>query len=161
MDCEICGADEAQFLVQIEGAKLNVCRACSSSGKILRWPSRTPENGGFGAGAGGAAAAPRARVEMEVVDGYGAIIQSGRKKLGLPLEVLAERINEKLSFLERIEHQKTLPDEKIARKLEKELGITLLQEVAESDSAGDTRKGAPVTLGDIIEIEKRDRKKKD
>ncbi len=160
MDCEICGADEALFLVQVEGAKLNVCRACSTSGKILRWPTREQERGGQGGAGSAMAAAPKPRIEMEVVDGYGAILQSGRKKLGLPLEVLAERINEKLSFLERIEHQKTLPDEKIARKLEKELGITLLQEVAESDATGDTRKGAPVTLGDIIEIEKRDRKKR-
>ena len=156
MECEMCGSGEAEYLIQVEGAKLNVCRDCSGTGKILRWPSQASQNAGKGA-----QAPARARVELEVVDGYGAIIQSGRKKLGLPIEVLAERINEKLSFLERIEHQKTLPDEKIARKLEKELSIVLLQEVAESDAAGDTKKGAPVTLGDIIEIEKRERKKKE
>ena len=155
MDCEICGSGEAQYLIQVEGAKMNVCRECSGTGKILRWPTQAPQKGGPGS-----QEAPRVRRELEVVDGYGAIMQSARKKLGLPLEVLAEKINEKLSFLERVEHQKTLPDEKVARKLEKELGIKLLEEVAESDNAGDTRKGAPVTLGDIIEIEKRDRKKK-
>ena len=132
-----------------------VCRDCSGTGKILKWPSQAAQNAGQGG-----AEAPRVRREMEVVDGYGALIQSARKKLGLPIEVLAEKINEKLSFLERIEHQKTLPDEKIARKLEKELGIVILLEVAESDTGGDTRKGAPVTLGDIIEIEKKERKGK-
>lgn len=155
MECEMCGAEDAQFLIQVEGAKMNVCRDCASTGKIIRYPTQASRNADQGAGA------PMVRREMEVVDGYGALIQSARKKLGLPIEVLAEKINEKLSFLERIEHQKTLPDEKIARKLEKELGIVLLQETAVSDTPGDTRKGAPVTLGDIIEIEKRDRKKKD
>ncbi|MFA6489620.1 MAG: multiprotein bridging factor aMBF1 [Candidatus Micrarchaeia archaeon] len=156
MDCEMCGAGEAEYLIQVEGAKMNVCRDCSGTGKIIRYPTQASRN----ADQGGSQGAPIVRREMEVVDGYGALIQSARKKLGLPIEVLAEKINEKLSFLERIEHQKTLPDEKIAKKLEKELGIVLLQEVAMSDTPGDTRKGAPVTLGDIIEIEKRERKKK-
>jgi len=155
-ECDICGADDAGYLVQIEGAKLTVCRECSGSGKILKWPSGPQAKGG----AAGAPQPTRAREELEVVDGYGTLIQAGRKMLGLPIEVLAERICEKLSFLERIEHQKTLPDEKIARKLEKELGITLLVAVAENDNPGDTKKGAPVTLGDIIEIERKEKRAK-
>jgi len=93
---------------------------------------------------------------MEVVDGYGALILGARKRMGLPLEVLAERINEKHSFLERIEHEKTLPDEKVARKLERELGIKLLQEVS-SGTAVDVkdRQGKGMTLGDILEIQQK------
>lgn len=153
-ECEICGEGEGEYLVQVEGAKLRVCRACSGSGKILKWPTQAPQKG-----AQGMQEAPRARRELEVVDGYGTLIAAARKRLGLPMNVLAEKINEKLSFLERVEHQKTLPDERVARKLEKELGITLLSEVTESEAAGESRKGAPVTLGDIIEIERKEKKK--
>ena len=123
MECEVCGDAEAQYLVLIEGAKLNVCPTCASSGKIIRplYSVRPEET---------APSAPKQ--EMEVVEGYGSIITGARKRMGLPIEVLAERINEKLSFLERVEHEKTLPDEKVAHKLEKELGIKLLQVATES-----------------------------
>lgn len=151
-ECEICGEGEGEYLVQVEGAKLLVCRDCSGSGKILKWPTQAPQRGD-------ATQPTRARIELEVADGYGTLIAAARKRLGLPMEVLAERINEKLSFLERVERQKTLPDEKVARKLEKELGITLLVEVAEGGNEGGQKKGAPVTLGDIIEIERKEKKK--
>lgn len=150
MECEICGADGADYVIAVEGAKLFVCAGCSGSGKLLRSPPRRQEEG----------QAPRARQELEIADGYGQIIAGARKKLGLPLEVLAERINEKLSFLERVEHERTLPDEKVARKLEKELGITLLQEVSSGVAANaKDGQGKGMTLGDILEIEQKKRRK--
>jgi putative transcription factor len=152
-ECEICGSGEVEYIIEVEGAKMSVCRECSTVGKIIK---RMPKE----AMKSDAAFQPaRTKVELEVVDGYGAIIQNARKKLGLPIEVLAERINEKASFLERIEHQKTLPDEKVARKLEKELGIKLLEEVVEQEAEGGGRSEAQITLGDIIELEKKEKKK--
>ncbi|MFA5929842.1 MAG: multiprotein bridging factor aMBF1 [Candidatus Micrarchaeia archaeon] len=150
MECEICGAEGAGYIVLVEGAKLNVCQDCSGAGKLLRapQPARDPD-----------AQPARGRKEMEVVDGFGGIIAAARKKMGLPLEVLAERINEKHSFLERVEHEKTLPDEKLAHKLEKELGIKLLQEVSSGVAVNvKDGQGKGMTLGDILEIQ--DRKKK-
>ena len=150
MECEICGVEGAEYLVQVEGAKLYVCHACSGTGKLLRapQPQRSEEDH-----------APRGRIELEVADGYGAAISEARKRMGLPIEVLAERINEKHSFLERVEHEKTLPDEKLARKLERELGIKLLQEVA-SGAAVDVkdRQGAGMTLGDVLEVQRKKKK---
>jgi len=152
MECEICGVEGAGYVVLVEGAKLTVCHDCSGAGKLLRAPQPARDPAIQSARAG--------KAEMEVVDGYGSIIADARKKMGLPLEVLAERINEKHSFLERVEHEKTLPDAKLAHKLEKELGIKLLQEVS-SGTAVDVkdRQGKGMTLGDILEIQMK--KKKD
>jgi putative transcription factor len=151
MECEICGAEGAGYTILVEGAKLTVCSDCSGAGKLIRAPQP----------ARSAAGQPERalRLEMEVVDGFGAIIAGARKKMGLPLEVLAERINEKHSFLERVEHEKTLPDAKLAHKLEKELGIKLLQEVS-SGTAVDAkdRQGKGMTLGDILEIQMKKKK---
>ena len=36
MDCEICGSEEAEYLVLVEGARLSLCRNCSDSGKVVR-----------------------------------------------------------------------------------------------------------------------------
>lgn len=150
MECDICGAEGAGYLILVEGAKLTVCHDCSGAGKLLRAPQpvRDPSS-----------PARAGRAEMEVADGYGQMIAEARKRMGLPLEVLAERINEKHSFLERVEREKTLPDEKLARKLEKELGIKLLQEVSSGVAVNvKDRQGAGMTLGDILEIQKRKKK---
>ena len=151
MECEICGAEGAGYIVLVEGAKLNVCQDCSGAGKLIRAPQPVRDPTVQSARAG--------KAEMEVVDGFGSIIAAARKKMGLPLEVLAERINEKHSFLERVEHEKTLPDEKLAHKLERELGIKLLQEVS-SGTAVDVkdRQGKGMTLGDILEIQLKKKK---
>jgi len=152
MECEICGAEGAGYIVLVEGAKLSVCQDCSGAGKLLRAPPPVRDLTIQSARAG--------KVEMEVVDGFGTIIADARKKMGLPLEVLAERINEKHSFLERVEHEKTLPDEKLAHKLEKELGIKLLVEVSSGNAVNvKDGQGKGMTLGDILEIQMK--KKKD
>lgn len=153
MECEICGLGEGEYLIQVEGAKLNVCRECSSSGKLLRGPPpRSFKDSGE---------APVTRQEMEVVEGFGSLIAAARKRLGLPLEVLAERINEKHSFLERVERERTLPDEKLCHKLEKELGIKLRQPVSETATAPSNSRKEGMTLGDILDIEMKKKKKEE
>lgn len=152
MDCEICGEREADYLILIEGAKLAACHRCAGAGKVIRSLREAPVRN---------TEAPKPRAEMEVVEGYGSVISGARKRMGLPIEVLAERINEKLSFLERVEHEKTLPDEKIARKLEKELGIKLLQESGSGGTSEEpkSRGTGGMTLGDILEIQRKEKKK--
>lgn len=152
MGCEICGAEEAGYLILVEGAKLNVCADCSSSGKLLRAPTQVQR---------GKETYAREKEELEVVEGYGKLMADARKRMGLPLEVLAERISEKLSFLERVEHEKTLPDEKLAHKLQKELGIKLLQGVASASGQATSAAKGGMTLGDILEVEKREKKKQE
>lgn len=151
MPCEICGRDEEKYIIVVEGAKLKVCEECSSLGKII-WEApksaTTPQAQSFF----------KPKEEIDIVEGYGEIIASARKKLGLPIEVLAERINEKVSFLERIEKEKTKPNEKVARKLEKELGIKLFETIIESSAQSSSLSKKELTLGDIIEIKKKNKK---
>ncbi len=153
MECEICGLGEAEYVIQIEGAKLSVCIDCSSSGKLIRGPPPKAFKPSPGQ------APSSSRQEMEVAEGYGALISGARRRLGLPIEVLAERINEKLSFLERVEHEKTLPDEKLCHKLERELGIKLRTEVTETSSTPIGSYKGGMTLGDILDIEMKKKKK--
>ncbi|MEM4554954.1 MAG: multiprotein-bridging factor 1 family protein [Candidatus Anstonellaceae archaeon] len=149
MECEICGEGQAEYLILLEGAKLKVCKECSTSGKILQGPAPKPSL---------QAKQLMLKEELEVVEGYGKLIAEARRHLGLPIEVLAERLNEKASFLERIENEKTLPDEKLCRKLEKELGIKLLTSTTEASSATVSAPKASLTLGDILEIEHKKKK---
>ena len=154
MECEICGSEESGYVILVEGARLSVCEACSSSGRLISSPPRQSR---------AEAGAQSQKSELEVVENYGQLIAGARKRLGLPIDVLAERLNEKRSFLDRVEKEKTLPDEKLARKLERELGIRLLQEYFEGASAASNPAKGGMTLGDVLEIDRKkiDRKKKD
>lgn len=156
MECEVCGSGEGEYLVQIEGAKLNVCRECSGSGKLLRGPPPKTYKPKPGEGT-----LARGKEELEVVEGYGSLIASARKRMGLQLDVLGERINEKWSYLERVEHEKTLPDPKVCHKLEKELGIKLMVPVAIGAAAATKSSSGGMTLGDILDIEMKRKGKKD
>ena len=99
-----------------------------------------------------------------MAEGFGGTIRSARLRMKLPLSVLAERLAEKESFLERVEAEKTHPSPELARKLEKELNITLLEQaetlsgaalVESSKRAGSGGR----TLGDIVEFKNKDKKK--
>lgn len=163
MDCEICGRSDAGFVSLIEGAKMRTCAACAHMGRIISYPPRpgaTSPSYGANTGSGSSLSfAPKSKVEYDFVDDFGMLIRNARMKSHLPLSVLAEKLNEKESFLERVEHGATRPSEALARKLEKELNIKLLEEVSSETSAAIAAGGKKeVTLGDLIEIERKKKK---
>ncbi len=96
----------------IEDAVLNVCENCASYGRRIfegkkEWKEKP----------------------LEVVSlnpSFASIIKLKREALGLSREELARKINEKLSYLERIENGKTRPEQGTTKKLEKTLKIRLL-----------------------------------
>ncbi|MGA3020593.1 MAG: multiprotein bridging factor aMBF1 [Candidatus Micrarchaeales archaeon] len=147
MECEICGKQsDALYEISVEGAQMLACRRCAKGGEILRTVNAEIEE------------KPRksATVEKkreggreEIIENYGETIRNAREALGLPVRVLAERISEKESTLIRIEKQKTLPNEKARKKLEKELGIKLVSMSGEKEQFKTPKKDEPVTIWDL------------
>lgn len=144
--CDICGRYDASYIISLEGAKMAACRNCASHGKVLyQLQSDEPQ--------------PVKQVttaplqEEEIVEDYAKKIRVGREKLGLPVQVVAERINEKSSYLEGIERGQMKLTLALAKKLQKELGIKLIEKV--SDIGGPTTgekigSQREVTLGDFV-----------
>ncbi len=154
--CEICGRKGVKAVVSIEGAKLVVCGGCARGKKVLYF---LEEEGGFEEPVREARPGKFEEKE-EIVEGYGKIIKKAREKMGLPVSVLAERINERESYLEHIEKGELMPTFKVAKKLERELGIKLIEKVQPSVSATVEKKGQfkEPTLGDILESQKKEEK---
>lgn len=70
--------------------------------------------------------------EMEdtfLIDGCGEAIKSARERIGWTQDDLAKKIMEKKNVLSSIERGALMPDLKTARKLEKTLGIKLIEKV--------------------------------
>ena len=142
-DCEICGKKtDSLYIIDVEGAELTTCMKCAEGKNIIEViedeKQTKPKN----------ATVKKEEPLFDIVDNYGESIRVAREKMGIPLKVLAEMINEKESVLNRIEHQKMLPNDKVIEKLEKNLGIKLKVEVTETKNFKTKDPDEPITLGD-------------
>ncbi len=92
----------------------------------------------------------------EVVPNYAELIRRARERLGWTHRILAEKVRESERTIKRIEAGELVPTIDLARRLERVLGIKLLEPVVEeADEAlasGGQRKRFYLTLGDIAEI---------
>jgi putative transcription factor len=171
--CEVCGRKirENPMRVVIEGAKLTVCIECSKHGKVswedqpkpkpnpfmqpmITAPGHMPIQGPIQIRKRNMQA--RVDTSLEIVEDYAEVIRQGREKLGLSTEELGKKINEKESFLKKIESGKTAPTEMLISKLEHLMKIKLLvpvpEETAQNTSMAPNRE---LTLGDLMPVTKK------
>lgn len=157
-NCEICGKPirGRGVRVLIEGAELEVCQQCSSLGTETRRFSTSEVSK--------PRAAPRLprkpktrdifSTSEEVVDDYADIVRTARERKGLTQDKLAEKINEKVSLIKKIERGEFVPEDKVIKKLEAELEVKLTappvkQELESSSFSEGT------TLGDVVRIRRK------
>lgn len=151
MLCDLCGKEtEVIYKVEIEGTILNVCKDCSSFGKIIDVVKREEK--------------PKIEkkkivkkeekeIHEMIVEDYAVKIKKAREKKNLKQEELAKLIAEKVSLIRSIEKGKHEPSIQLARKLEKVLNIHLIEEYEyRTDNKSKESKSDKLTLGDVIKI---------
>ena len=168
MVCELCGKDVTFCKkVMIEGVLLEVCAECAKFGTDAK--KRQPVEAG-----------PQPIIEQrlerrerrftpkdvyaeggaeELVDDYPARIRNARSKIGMTQKDLALKLNEKQTIISKIESGSMRPDEKLIRKLQKELGIVLKEKVRveEQERVVPRATGSGgLTLADLIRASKKD-----
>lgn len=119
----MCGrpAPERKRVI-VDGTVFNVCAACSKHGKPYE-PATVPKNR--------KAAAPVKTTRITMSDDlmldpdFPSIIREARMKRGLTHEQLGMQMNEKSNLLRRFETGVLKPDELMAKKLERHLGVKL------------------------------------
>lgn len=147
----MCGKESDLFKTIIEGSELNVCKNCSRYGKVLRsvrHETYSPINKEH------IRIVPANEKEERVVSDYNQIIKQKRERFNLTQEQLSKRLNEKESLIQRIESGHAKPSLKVARKLEKFLGIKLIEEFENKKLDLNKTKSGPMTIGDLIKIKK-------
>ncbi|NOZ77146.1 MAG: TIGR00270 family protein [Euryarchaeota archaeon] len=156
MRCEVCGKEVRgkTVHVKIEGTVMKTCPGCA------RFGTRLPP--GVGEGRAGGRGRPRKSIPysreekvIEFVEDVDRVIREGREAAGLTREELGRKLNEKVSVINRLESGRMVPDKKLAKKLEKALGIRLLTEVKEEKVGFSAGLGKEMTLGDFIKVKKR------
>lgn len=144
--------------VRIEGAELDVCGQCAKYGtEVQKQNKPAPRKGGPVVRTVPAPGRKQRDVldlmEGELVDDYGERIRRARMERGLSQKDLAMDLKEKELLIKKIEKQDLIPEEDVRRKLEKALGIRLIdvpEDMVEKKKAG----GMVPTLGDVISIRK-------
>ena len=150
MDCEMCGREQAIIRASVEGSILAVCQGCGKYGKAVGRIS-TP----IQAKAAKAEEKPLPEEETEfIVANSGQLLKHKREQLGLKQEEFARKIAVKESALHKMETGALPPSIPDARRIEKLLGMKLIERVQVAEKAVPEAKKDQLTLGDMIKIRK-------
>ncbi len=164
--CEICGREVDEKLcrtVVVEGVTLKVCPQCYN--RLMRDKKHvstiTPKPKTVARTS--TKKWSRARIsrrileeEYEVVEDYAERIKRARQRMGWSQAVLAQKVREKENVIKRIEAGRLKPSIELARRLEKILGITLLEPIIDEEVSSPHSSGEDYyTIGDFIKIRKK------
>ncbi|MFH1641810.1 MAG: multiprotein bridging factor aMBF1 [Nanoarchaeota archaeon] len=154
MICDMCGSEGQMYQTEIEETVLTVCNNCSKYGKVINQiresviqqkhktfdiPKQTPKK----------------ELMFIVVSDASQKVKLKRESLSIKQEDFAKTINEKVSVIHHIETGKLTPSIALARKLEKALGIILVEQHEETPGSYASPKTDEFTIGDFIKIKKK------
>jgi putative transcription factor len=178
MSCEICGNDlrERGIKVRVEGAVLIVCRECSElgerihdehrEGSLVKSSASRPKSAKPAAAAARKPAAapgsipvypkkkPQSEEFMDLVENFADVIKKARGDM--KMEEFAATLSEKASVIQKIETGKLKPTIKLAKRIEKQYKIILVERHEEAEDIEDVvmktekKNDYSPTLGDYI-----------
>lgn len=148
MNCEMCGSETSLVNAIVEGVELKLCKNCSGFGKITRNSSKSSYSK-----AKSIQIKPKKEIIELIVDNYSEIIKEKREKMGLKQEEFAKFLAERESTIHKMESGGYKPSIELAKKLEKQLSITLVEE-KELEPQNLQVKKETYTIGDMVNVKK-------
>lgn len=156
--CEVCGREVGKNecrKVVVEGSVLTVCPQCYArlvgQGKARPFVEEKRQQPARQAPR---PLKPRVREEFEVVEDYAKRIREARERLGWTQQVLAQKVRESENIIKRIEAGKLKPGLDLARRLEKVLGVKLLEPVVDEGASATGGGSDDLTIGDLIKLKR-------
>ena len=156
MQCELCGRDCECRPAVVDGVRMMLCPGCMRYGESVKVAVEKPV-------ADQKSILSRIKrpkvkdvykdMDKELVSGWNELIKNARKKKGLSREELGFKIGERTVTIAKIENGDLRPSDKMVTKLEKELGITLIEEVRSVSTVSTGSRSDGLTLGDFIKTE--------
>ncbi len=164
MICEMCGAEVPKLRkMTIESSNLDVCQNCAKFGKdntvtkggedsittttidkrLQRREKRLKTKDVFEAS------------KKELALDYPNRIGKARASMGLSQGELGKKINEKKSVVAKLETGNMVPDDKLVKKLERALDISLMEEMNRVSLPKRREERTGMTLGDFIKMEEK------
>jgi putative transcription factor len=157
MQCELCGRDCDCRTATVDGVRMMLCPGCMKYGKGVN--SSETASSSIKKPILKRIKRPKVKdvyrdMEKELVSDWNELVKNSREKKGLSREELGFRIGERTVTISKIENGDLRPSDKMIEKLEKELGIKLVEEVASvSNVTSDSNARRGYTFGDFIKKE--------
>jgi uncharacterized protein (TIGR00270 family) len=153
--CELCGKENTGvFNILVSGAQISACVACSTK-RGFSIPSRETDRARSSVKSP-ISRARKARPTFEAASDFHIRIRKAREANGMSVEELGRKMNLRVQDLQKYEGGSVPPDS-IAKKLERELGIVILEEVEANDvSPVVKRSNKSVTITDMLDDLMRD-----
>ncbi|KHO44967.1 MAG: hypothetical protein QS98_C0014G0018 [archaeon GW2011_AR3] len=164
MQCEMCGINIASQKVLIEGTEMTVCADCGKFGEMIEALASAKKDEKATIQKRSVLSTfntrPRAMPEPEIqeiiVGDYAEILHRKRERMGMTQKEFAAFLAERESIIHKIETNSYEMPIKMARKFEKLLKVSLIEEYEEKKiSMGNASSGDQVTIGDLITVRKR------
>ncbi len=155
MQCELCGRESKGCReATVDSVSMMLCPDCIRHGENVVPITKTPTKVKSFITRKAKKTASKDiydGMEKELVSNWHELIKKARKEKGLTREDLGFKIGERTVTISKIENGDLRPPDKMIVKLEKELGISLLEEVKKVSTGGQVQRG--MTLGDFIKKE--------
>ena len=137
------------YKVVIEGSELTVCESCGEYGKVMGKVAVAEQHK-----AQKTTSEQRPETIESLIENFGELLKKKREQLGLNQKDFARKIAERESVLHKLETGAMTPTLEKARKLEKMLGLKLIEELKE-EPVSKQKDTSVMTLGDMIKIKKK------
>ena len=163
MYCEICGRRilGRPALVKVRGAMLQVCSECAK-GKIAIRPQKPvlsvskPQPARRLPQVVVARRPPKPREEPELSlrpkQDYGRAIHKAREGRGMTVEQFSRSVGIRGSLVRKIEAEKIVPSISDLKKIERILGVRLVEQYSEEEITGVAGREPTLTLGEATEL---------
>lgn len=159
MECEMCGNQVGTRRYMVDGTVMSLGMCCSKYGQLLEGGkapvgSKAAVQQGLERRAGRSQSRDIYKEETwDLVDDFGARIRRAREQKGWDHARLGDRVSARVPQLRQIESGHLRPSDELARKMERELGITLLEKMDGPAAVSGVPKGKAkggLTIGDLL-----------
>lgn len=161
MECEMCGKKVGTRRYMVEGTVMNLGLECSKYGTPLDAPAPVGTQAAMQQGLERREQRMSSRNVYDggdqsvMVEDFGPRIHKAREAKGLTHEQLGNKVSARVPELKHIEAGKLRPSDAVAKKLERELGITLYEKVeGPAPVVSGVKKpaggGSGLTIGDLL-----------
>jgi putative transcription factor len=159
MECEMCGKEVGTRRYMVDGTTMNLGMCCSKYGQeiatgIAPVGTKASMEQSLHRRAGRSQSKDVYQGEtLDFVEDFGTRIRVAREKKGWTYEQLGNKVSARVPQLRQIESGHLRPSDELGKKLERDLGITIMEKMDGPAAVGGVTKARPkagLTIGDIL-----------
>ncbi len=155
MECEMCGNKVGTRRYMVDGTMMQLGACCSKYGTPMDAPAPAGSKAAVAKNLERRAGRMQSRdvyaqEVWDLVEDYGDRIRRAREGKGWDHARLGDKVSARVPQLKQIESGHLRPSDDLAKRFERELGITLMEKVEAAPAKKAASGGSGLTIGDLL-----------